>query len=54
MQDITNSPYWTGGERETLEDGRVARFSRRFLGNEDEAETQTSPEKEGKQGAQKS
>ena len=32
----------------------MARFSRRFLGNEGEAETQTGSEKEGEQGARKS
>lgn len=43
--DVTNSPYWTGGKRENLEDGRVARFGRRFTGSDGNAEKEA--EKEG-------
>jgi len=49
LQDITNSPYWTGGKRENLEDGRVARFGRRFQGIEGVAEKQEGAQEEGKE-----
>lgn len=37
-QDVTSHPSWTGGKVVTSDDGQIARFRRRFVAMEDEAE----------------